>query len=90
MQIKGKRTSVESIEVEVSVRDMVDALNTAIRHKHGLLLGDACYINDKGEIEVWEDGRGSGYTTYHGKATRAQVRAEELLDALEEIAKELS
>lgn len=90
MIIKGKKTSVDYVEVEVSVPDMVNALIGAIRCKHGLNMGDACYVNAKGEIEVWVDGHGSGFTDTHGKASKAQIRAEKMCDELGKVLKELT
>lgn len=67
MQMTGSVTRVETVKVDISPRDMIDAME-----KRWLsdIKQSGNYINQKGEWEDWTDtGHGSGITEIIREAT---------------------
>lgn len=92
MRVKATVTTVERVDVEVSVPDAlaglahdvfsrpgwgIEGARTSFEHRHGH------YITDDGFWELWEDtGHGSGLTTRLRAATEGEIAAWRALNVL--------
>ena len=68
MKVEGTRTIHEQVEIEITPSELFALLYDEVWKKTERPEGFT-YINDKGVWEHWENGHGSGYTTYGRVAT---------------------